>query len=430
MTTPSKASLDSRSDVPASSEPWRPLRFLFASLDVPFPVSSGRRLRNLALLRALRKAGHEIVMVAFADRDNDLTAPAELLGLCHSVEIIPSPSRTSTKTYDLFGRFRSLISSLPFGAERLRSKAFRGKIQERLQREEFDAIICDDIYVAPNLEGIGNAPMILNKHGIGAVVLERFLLNERNPIKRAYAHLELRKTRQWEAAVSSKSALILTCSAEDCAELRRLCPQARMAIVPNVIDISEYTATPVPSNHTVVFVAYLGWYPNQDAVEFFVRHVMPPLRKLVPDVRFVAAGRNPPEEFRNRLSLTPGVEFTGTVPDIRPVVAGAAVSVVPLRIGTGTRLKILEAAAMGRPVVSTTVGAEGLDFKAGEEIVIADEPEKMAREVAALLADNTRASRIAAAARLRVERDYSLAALGQSIDAAMDLIRSMVSRRT
>src|SRR5690242_14457139 len=111
MTTPFKAPLDSRPGVLASNEVSRPLRFLFASLDVPFPVSSGRRLRNLALLRALRKAGHEVVMVAFADRDNDLTPPEELLDLCRSVEIIPSPSRASTKASDLFGRFRSLISS-------------------------------------------------------------------------------------------------------------------------------------------------------------------------------------------------------------------------------------------------------------------------------------------------------------------------------
>lgn len=429
MTMPSKTPLDSRPEVPVLGEDSRPLRFLFASLDVPFPVSSGRRLRNLALLRALRDAGHEIVMVAFADRDNALEPPPELLNLCRSVEIIPSPSRSSTKISGLSGRLLSLLSSLPYGAMRLRSKVFREKIERWLRRESFDAVICDDIYIAPNLNCPGTVPLILNKHGIGAVVLERFLLNERNPLKRLYAQLELQKTRSWEAKVSSNAALILTCSAEDCSELRKICPAAKVAIVPNVIDIGEYTPSSVPSNHTIVFVAYLGWYPNQDAVEFFVHQVMPSLRELIPDVRFIAAGRNPPEEFQERLSQSPGVEFTGTVPDIRPIVASAAVSVVPLRIGTGTRLKILEASAMGRPVVSTSIGAEGLNFEDGKEIVIADEPEKMAREIAGLLADNCRASRIAAAARLRVKQDYSLAALEQSIKSATDLIRVMVPHR-
>lgn len=412
-----------------SVAPAAPLRFLFASLDVPFPVSSGRRLRNLALLKALREAGHEVVLIAFADRDNDLAPSEELRALCRDIEIIPSPSRKSAPLGSVIGRFRALVSSLPFGAVRLRSQEFERRIQAWLNEQSFDAVICDDIYMAPNLGEIGDTPLVLNKHGIGAVVIERFLRNERNPVKRIYAWSELNKTRRWEANVSDRSALILACSAEDCAELRRLSSRARMAIVPNVIDVAEYEQSAVPANHRVVFVAFLGWLPNQDAVDFFVREVLPPLRKLVPDLQFIAAGRNPPEEFRARLSRVPGVEFTGTVPDIRPIVASAAVSVVPLRIGTGTRLKILEAAALGRPVVSTTVGAEGLAFKDGEEIILADEPQKMAAEIASLLNDNRRASSIAAAARNRVQRDYSLSALKNSLDAAVDQIRAIVPER-
>jgi len=258
-------------------------------------------------------------------------------------------------------------------------------------------------------------PIVLNKHGVSTMLFERFLATENNFLKRLYAEIELRKTRRWEISVCKRSALIMACSEFDYSVIAHLVPGTAVSVVPNVIDLREYNPGPSVEAHVVVFVGYLGWYPNQDSVEFFVANVLPKLRSLVPDVKFVAAGRNPPDDLRGRLSRIPGVEFTGAVPDIRPVIANAAVCVVPLRIAAGTRMKILEAAAMEKAVVSTTIGAEGLDFRNGTEIVIADEPEKLASEIAALLLSPSRAREIGAAARRRVQECYSTEAVSRSL---------------
>ncbi len=405
----------------------RPMRILFAALDVPFPITSGRRLRNWALLQALAEDGHQVTIVYFDEPGASDNGPSELRVICRNVDAIPQPNRCNGYTSANWRRVQALTSALPYGAWRLRSLRYQRKLQEWLAREPFDALICDDIYVAANIPLRSDVPIVINKHGIGTVVLQRFLPNERNPFKKIYGQLELLKTRRWEASVCNQSALIMACSEKDRAEIALLSPGATVTIVPNVIDVREYEPAPSMNNHTVVFVAYMGWYPNQDAVEFFVTSVLPTLRILVPDVKFVAAGRNPPDDFRRRLCKVPGVEFTGTVPDIRPIISEAAVCVVPLRIGTGTRLKILEAAALERPIVSTRIGAEGLDFTDGTEIVLADDPQRFASEIAALLSSPDRARAIGIAARRRVEHHYSMPSLRQALRETVAVITNKTS---
>jgi glycosyltransferase involved in cell wall biosynthesis len=155
----------------------------------------------------------------------------------------------------------------------------------------------------------------------------------------------------------------------------------------------------------------MDWFPNRDAVTFFVARILPVLKQSVLHIRFVVAGRNPPPAFVSKFAGVSGIEFTGNVPDMRTEIAKAAVCIVPLRIGSGTRLKILEAAAMAKPVVSTRIGAEGLNFVDGEEIVLADEPRAFAHAIVDLLADPARRRTMGGAARRRVEIQYSISAL-------------------
>src|SRR5439155_958354 len=159
---------------------------------------------------------------------------------------------------------------------------------------------------------------------------------------------------------------------------------------------------------TVLFQGGMDWQPNRDAVEFFAAEILPWLRRRVPSARFRVAGRSPAESFRRRFAGIDGLEFTGTVADMRDEIAKATVCVVPLRIGSGTRLKILEAGAMAKPMVSTGLGAEGLELVDGEEIVLADEPRAFADAVAALLHDAAGRDELGRGARLRVEKQYSL----------------------
>jgi hypothetical protein len=202
-----------------------------------------------------------------------------------------------------------------------------------------------------------------------------------------------------------------------------------MFVVPNVVDVKEYTLEAGEDNGKVLFQGGMDWYPNRDAVEFFVTQIFSRIRRQVPDVRFVVAGRNPPHDFRQRLSRVPGVHFTGTVPDMRSEIASASVCVVPLRMGSGTRLKILEAAAMAKPIVSTHLGAQGLEFSDGQEIELADDPAVFANVVLKLLAAPSDRHRLGQAARNRVEQDYSLTALQASLRPPLALLGQELSSR-
>jgi glycosyltransferase involved in cell wall biosynthesis len=191
-----------------------------------------------------------------------------------------------------------------------------------------------------------------------------------------------------------------------------------VTVVPNVVDVHSYKVAETDDGAGVLFIGGMDWFPNRDAVEFFEEAVLPELRARLPVARFMVVGRPPPDRLRRRMEAS-GVEFLGRVDDIRPVVSAAAVSVVPLRIGSGTRMKILEAAALGKAIVSTRLGAEGLNFADGSEIALADEPGAMAAAVADLLKRPAARTAMGAAARVRVEEEYSFEALRRCLREAL-----------
>jgi glycosyltransferase involved in cell wall biosynthesis len=289
-----------------------------------------------------------------------------------------------------------------------------------LRGHSFDAIFCIAPYVLINLPTSLPAPLILDNQNLEYIILHRYLTYDANPARRLYARLEARKMRAWEQRAWSWANLATACSEHDKRLMNQLCPNLFVAVVPNVIDVNTYAPSLGDDGQTVLYAGGMDWYPNRDAVEFFVSDIMPELRKSSPGVRFVVAGRSDSGGFPAKFTTIPDVHFTGTVPDMRPEMAKAAVSVVPLRIGSGTRLKILEAAAMAKPIVSTRVGAEGLDFVDGEEIILADDPKLFARAVADLLADSSRRARLGQAARRRVEQQYGFPALRKALRAALE----------
>jgi len=375
-------------------------------------------MRNCSLIRALRAECHEVVILAFGNEAEAAAARSGLAGLCEDIEVIGEVKRPANH-----GRLGALFSRLPYGAWRMRSPRMRQAVSERLAREHFDLVLCDDIYLFENLPKASPVPVILNKHTIVTEEFERFVQRQRNPCIAAYGWSECRRLRRLECAACSNVGAVWACSERDRQILLRYNHAVPVAVVPNVVDVAEYKATENDDGRTVVYVGAMDWLPNRDAVEFFVFNVMPELRRLRPEARFVVAGREPPSAFRKRLERVPGVSFTGTLPDLRPQIGQAAVCAVPLRIGSGTRLKIIEAAAMAKAVVSTTIGAEGLSLKDRVEIIIADEPKEFAREIATLLADRQRRLKLGQAARKHVNAQYGIPALRRSLREALNFMR-------
>jgi glycosyltransferase involved in cell wall biosynthesis len=397
------------------------MKILFVMIDVPFPSNSGQRTRNLSLLRAIQREGHEVSILAFGEVSELASVRQGLGDLGIDLAIVPQPSGLGQ--VGPIGRMRALFSNLPYGAWRMRSKAMAALTKSRLATKEFDLVICDDVYQIENLTDISDTAVILNKHTIVFEEFERFLQLETNFLVRAYGAIELAKLRRLEIKTAQQVAAVWPCSERDRRILLGANTEVPSPVVPNAIDGARFEPANCDDGRTLLYVGAMDWLPNRDAVEFFVFEIMPKVRELVPNAQFLIAGREPPSRFRRRIERVPHVTFTGTLPDLRPTIANAAICVVPLRIGSGTRLKILEAAASAKAIVSTTIGAEGLNLVDGSEILIADDPAAFANAVASLLLSRERRLAMGKKARERALSEYSLPALQNAVHAALSEIQ-------
>jgi len=398
------------------------MRILALSVTSPMPANNGVKMRTWSILRALAAEGHEIVLVAFADLREEDRPSSELSRVCRRVIQVPHRLKSLSSNKDYLGRAAHLFSTIPYGVAAARSSEMAREIGGLLNKKAVDVILCEQTGLLINLPPHLSVPLVTDFHNVDHLILERYLLFERNPPKRLYAWLESRKLREWERRACRLASAAFACSDHDRAQLQALGPNLPMFVVPNVVDINEYSSDRREDARKVLFQGGMDWYPNRDAVEFFIAQIFPQIKSQVPDVRFVVAGRNPPERFRQRLSQVPGVEFTGSVPDMRTQIAAAAVCVVPLRIGSGTRLKILEAAAMAKPIVSTSLGAEGLEFLKGEEILLEDNPSAFAGAVVQLLKAPADRKCLGQAARKRAEQLYSFPVLQSCLRRSMKVL--------
>ena len=385
------------------------MRVLFITNCYPVPTTNGLAMRTFSLIQGLSAIGCDLDLVAF--QQQPLEAQDEVQPLCRTVQLLPITISTLSSGGSYLRRLRALASSLPYGAFSYRSAAMQDAIRQLLAGNDYAAIFCDTLDAAVNLPSQLKVPLIINEHNVEHLILRRYLQWETNPMRRAYAWMEAKKLRRWERIMCARAALILACSEYDRQELMRLYPGANIAVVPNVVDSSTYEPVPSDDGARVLYTGGMDWYPNRDAVQFFAFSMLPEIQKRVPAAQFVVAGRNPSPEFQAKFAGISGLTFTGTVPDMRPELAKATVVVVPLRIGSGTRLKILEAAAMGKAMVSTRLGAEGLVFVNGKEILLADDRTSFAAAVVDLLNSRQRREQLGAAARQRVEQKYDRSVL-------------------
>jgi polysaccharide biosynthesis protein PslH len=389
------------------------MQILFVALSLPFPSVSGHRLRMWSLLKGLAADGHSITLLSFLEPGETVQEP--LRAVCKRIETEPVPGLGG----GALDRLRSLVSPIPHGAWRFRSRPLREKLRTLVAGGGFDLVICDGVYNMPNLPDCGSTPVLLNKDDVAHVIFKRFAQVESNPLRRIYGLIEAAKLRRFERQAGDRVDGLLACSEVDAVLLRELCPDCPVEVVPNVVDTDHYRPVPGEQPGVVLFQGSMDWYPNRDGALWFAREVFPHVRRRQPTAVFRIAGRQPAAELRQELEQLQGVEVRGEVADMRDEIAQAQVCVVPLRIGSGTRLKILEAAALGKPIVSTSLGAEGLDFATGEEIVIAERGPDIAEEVVRLLGNRERREALGAAARRRVEGSYGMGSLQSALRAAL-----------
>jgi glycosyltransferase involved in cell wall biosynthesis len=398
------------------------LKILLVCVEFPFPANNGVRLRNSYLLRALVELGHAVTLATFSHSTEADILPSEFVGKVF-VRQIPRKLASLSTGGDYMARLLGLLSPTPFSVSRFESTQMRHVIDEEHNRQAFDLILCDTDFSAVNLTHLKGTPVLLSHHNAEHLILSRYAQRERNLAKRAYASIEATKMRNWAKKAASLAQCHIVCSDNDRAEFIDLGIDP-IFVVPNIFEATAERGAVVDREpRTLIFQGGMDWLPNRDAVQFFASKILPKISSTFQEVQLIVAGRVGPSEFIKEMKKYPQVTFTGTVEDMSRYIRRAALSVVPLRIGSGTRLKILEASSYGVPVVSTSIGAEGLKFVNGSEILIADQPEDFAQAVARLLRDDELRDSLGAAAKIRVETDYSMNVFRQTLRTAIEDMR-------
>jgi glycosyltransferase involved in cell wall biosynthesis len=283
-----------------------------------------------------------------------------------------------------------------------------------------DLCVVDFLYSAPNVPLDAPIPLVLFNHNVEYLIWKRLSQIETRLWRRLLLEIEWRKMRHFESKACTRARLTLAVSEIDRCLLSAIAPAAVVRAIPTGVDTMYFMpngSREAPAR--LVFTGSMDWYPNEDAILHFVDAILPRIRREVPDVSLTVVGRNPTPRLLT-LAGKNGVRVTGTVDDVRPYVAEAAVYVVPLRVGGGTRLKIFEAFAMGKAVVATTVAAEGLPLIPGEHFLQADEPTDFSRAVISLLRDAERRHRLGSAGRRLVEGRYSWPQVACEFDACLE----------
>jgi glycosyltransferase involved in cell wall biosynthesis len=289
------------------------------------------------------------------------------------------------------------------------------------RKHSFEAIVLSSalLHTLPFPPGV---PVVGDTHNVEFDLLQRVAATSDSWARRSYARRQSQATRDEERRAAHRVALLLATSERDRTVFERELDAPRVDVVSNGIDLDEFRPVSRPGEPGVIlFTGLMSYYPNQQAIRWFLDHVFPIVLRRVRDARLVVAGASPPRWLSARADDR--LRVTGAVPDMRPFLGEARVTIAPLLSGGGTRVKILEAQAVGRPVVSTTVGAEGLAVRDGESILLADDPETFARHVVAVLTDDVLAARLAAAARRHVVSTHDWDCIGEQL---ANLLRTRV----
>lgn len=391
------------------------MRILWLSPFLLHPTNTGGQIRSLGIVRELHRL-HEIHFVAFqrSGQDSSVQLASEYASAVYTVPHDP-PARGSAAF--LPQAAASLFAKTPLAVSRYTSASIQLLLAGVREKLSFDCLVCDFLFMVSNV----NASLeeyVLFQHNVETVIWERHAEQARNPITRAFYASQARKMARVEREACRRARHVIAVSDADAQRMRDRFGVSRVSSTPTGVDLEHYAA---PQDHPItsdlVFSGGMNWLPNIHGMRWFCAEAWPLIRRKRPQTTLTIVGRDPTPEVLE-MGRLPGVTVTGTVDDIRPYLWGSRVSIVPLHIGGGTRLKIYEAMGASLPVVSTTIGAEGLTYHAGEDLRLADTAGDFVAACLELLDNETERRRQAQQARRLVEDHYSW----RSVAAAFDLI--------
>jgi glycosyltransferase involved in cell wall biosynthesis len=406
-----------------------PLKVLLLSPMAPSPPRFGAQARTHGLLTNLAQHHEITAVIVHDDESTPQTSEAAMRSYCRQVHFIRNPHGASGWRRRLL-QLRSWFSRVSF--QRLVSMApeVQACLDEVLTAQRFDVVLVNFPHLAhyrlrQSPPGTPAPVVIIDSHDVHYDLARQIATSAASFGRRLHARLNWRKLQREEIAAYENAEGVCVCSLADRQRLAKDAPAARAVIIPNAADVERMqprSSDPAPDAGTVLFFGLLASVPNVDGLLFFIRDIWPRILAARPPARFIIVGANPAPELK--ALEVPGVTIVGPVDDLRPYLSRAAVVVVPLRLGSGTRLKILESWAMARPVVSTALGAEGLESVSGRHLLIADDPAEFAAAVVRILNEPELAAKLGAAGRSLVSESYSWQGTAKSLAAFFQQMRT------
>lgn len=379
------------------------MRILLLTQIVPFPPDSGPKIKTYHVLRYLAEH-HEVHLVSFARTPAEEADAQALAAFCASVTTVPLGR---SRWRDIGYLVRSLVTGRPFLIERDDSMAMRREIARLIGEYHIDAVHADQLSMAQFAVDLPLERRVLDEHNAVWTIVRRSANGPLWQPTRLLAELEWRRLKVYEEAICRRFDRVVVVSETDARALDLAAGAEQTAIIPIAIDTEAQPLLPrTASARHVLSVATMFYPPNVEGVAWFAHEVMPLIRRHRSDVEFHIVGSRPPASIRRLAQPGSGIIVTGYVADLTPLQRQSAVLVVPLLAGSGMRVKIIEAFARGIPVVSTTIGAEGLDVIPGEHLLIADQPAELAAAIERILTEPALAARLSRAGRALVEQRY------------------------
>ncbi len=398
-------------------------RVLWLSHLLPWPPKGGLRQRSYHLMKAIGER-HELEVIAFRQRSQqpDAESVDAALGALEQFAVVRRVIDLPQEDYPI-GQVglaaRSLLPGEPFTVRWGKSMAYREAVREAVSQSDPELVHVDTISLAPYIAEVADdLPACLNHHNVESEMLLRRASQEPNMLRRVYFWQEGRRLQAVERSFAGRFWRHLVCAELDAERLKAVVPGVHTEVVPNGVDLDYFTASPADTPETpdsLIFVGGLSWYPNASAMQFLVSDVWPLLVERRPEARLQIIGRNPSVSLRRLAAPYAGIEIPGFVDDMRPLVYRSQVYVCPIYDGGGTKLKMIDAMALSKPIVAHPVACEGLGLTDGVDVIIAETPIEFRDSIIRLFEDSELRRRLGAAARARAERVFSFREIGAKL---------------
>jgi len=379
------------------------MKILVIDEEFPYPLDTGKRIRSFNLLRRIASR-HTLYYIGYGNQNSEAFAELEK----NNMNPVAVPRKIPPKSgISFYVRIlANIFSSLPYIVSTHYSDLFQNFLCEAIDRIRPDLLLCEWSPYAIFLNKLTGVKKVIVAHNIEHRIWQRYYDNEISLLKKWYIKHQLDKLTAFEQQIFSTADGIIVVSDLEKEYVLSFCRQNNVQVIENGVDLQYFSpSADQPVANSLVFVGSMNWRPNQDAVNYFVSEIFPIIKKKIPDLTVNLVGKEPPKQLL-RLNKREGINVVGGVPDVRPYVNSAEIYIVPLRIGGGTRLKILEALAMAKPVVATSIGAEGLQLADRENILLADTPQQFATMIQQALTDKSLSKSLAANGRKLVRQRY------------------------